>query len=133
MGKSIPYAHRLKIVQRMELGHTYEQIAGDLCCSISGVKKIWGLYRKNGESAFTTVYANCGRRSPYPQEVRDAVNGLRDNGQGASYVRSKLLQKHPASPAPDDRTLQRWWAAERTARPKGRPPAAEKKVERKGT
>jgi len=129
MGRAISYDERVKIVERVQSGDSYEAIALDINRSIAGVKKIWYAYKKQGASAFKTTYSNCGRSSEYDQAIRDDLNDLRDNGQGADYVHSKFLSKYPDRKAPHPRTLNRWWQESGTSRPKGRPSTEEKKVE----
>ncbi len=128
MGRAIPYAHRLKIVERCQTGHAYKDIANDLGISESGLKKFWYRYQKQGEAAIKTHYQNCGGHTKYGVEVRETVAKLRDNQQGAAYIRSKMIQHYPNLPVPDERTLQRWWNREKTNRPKGRPKEKEKKA-----
>lgn len=127
MGRAISYDERVKIVERVKAGESYETIALDINRSIVGVKKIWYAYKKEGTSAFKTKYLNCGRSSEYAQAIRDDLNQLRDNQQGADYVHSKFLAQYPDRKAPHPRTLNRWWQEAGTARPKGRPSTPEKK------
>ena len=129
MGKAISYDHREKIVQRKKQGQDDYQIAKDLGVSQGVVRKILKLYQIKGIAAFETNYSNCGKTSCYGEEVRKAVKKIRDNRQGAAYVRSKLLQHYPHLDAPSERTLTRWWKKEKTNRSKGRPVEREKKVE----
>lgn len=128
MGKAIPYDYRVKIVERIKSGQSYEETATEFGYSKSGIKKIWYTYKKEGSSSFIPKYANCGRSSPYNKDVRDKVSEIRDNQQGGSYVFSKLKANHPDLPTPSIRTLTRWWAKEQTNRPKGRPRDTEKKI-----
>lgn len=127
MGQAIPYDYRIKIVKKIESGQSYQETAEEFGYSKSGIKKIWYAYKKEGESSFITKYSNCGRTSPYQEEIRDKVDEIRDNQQGGTYVYSKLKAKYPDLPIPSVRTLTRWWSKEQTNRPKGRPREAEKK------
>lgn len=127
MGKAISYAKRKKIIERRQLDHTFKSIALDLGLSESGVKKIWYAYQKKGESALQTNYSNCGSTKLYNSETEKKVNALRTNEQGAAFVHSKFLLKHPGLKAPSPRTIQRWWKKQSTNRPVGRPPKEEKK------
>jgi hypothetical protein len=127
MGKSIPYEVRKKIVFRLKNKEEVEEIAEDYGYSLSGVRKIWRAYKKHGEGAFHTNYANCGISSRYGEEVTTAIASIRDNAQGATYVHSKLLQKYPDLAVPTARTIQRWWEKSGTNRTKGRPRKQEKK------
>lgn len=133
MGKAIPYDYRVKIIEKIKSGQSYESVALELGYSESGVKKIWYAYKKEGDSAFQTKYSNCGSSSPYGQDVRGKVAELRDNEQGSNYIYSKLKEKYPDLSAPSPRTLNRWWAENQTNRPKGRPKSAKKKLEHKAT
>jgi len=63
----------------------------------------------------------------YDSKIRASIKEIRDNEQGSTYVRSKLLQKHPNMTIPSARTIQRWWVKEGTNREKGRPMDCEKK------
>ena len=128
MGKAIPYDFRIKIVQRIKQGEGFEEVAEETSYSVSGIKKIWYAYKREGENAFHNKYSNCGKSSPYDSPVRNAVIEIRDNNQGGTYVRSKLKQKHPELVIPHERTLQRWWACEGSNRAKGRPTDTEKKI-----
>lgn len=127
MGKAIPYDYRAKIVIKIESGQSYQETAAEFGYSESGIKKIWYAFKKEGESSFIPKYGNCGRISPYKEEIRDKVDEIRDNQQGGTYVYSKLKAKHPDLSIPSVRTLTRWWAKEQTNRPKGRPKEKEKK------
>lgn len=128
MGKALAYDVRVKIVERAKSGEDYKEIAMDLCCSESGVKKIWYAYKKEGETAFHTKYSNCGRESIYDEEIREEAKQIRDNMQGGDYVRSKLLAANDNRDVPSVRTLNTWWKQEGTNRKKGRPTKDEKKV-----
>jgi len=127
MGKPIPYETRVKIVARKKKGQTSKSIAAIFNLSLSGVNKIVRQYKKEGETAFQTRYANCGRASIYTKEVRTEVATIRDNNQGAYYVRSKMVQRGDSS-IPSARTMQRWWVQAQTNRTKGRPSDTEKKL-----
>lgn len=127
MGSPISYDRRVKIVKRKKAGESTQSIAISLDVSVSGVRKIWKRYQSEGESAFYPNYQNCGRKSPFHQKIVESIPDIRDNDQGASYVHSKLLIKHPEERVPAIRTLQRWWQSSNESRPKGRPPANEKK------
>lgn len=129
MGKPISYDERAKIVERIQLGDSYELIATDIGRSISGVKKIWYAFKKEGQSAFHTNYQNCGRSSEFDLEVRKDLKKIRDNQQGAYYVHSKYSTKYPDRKSPSPSTLNRWWRQSGTARQKGRPSNVEKKME----
>jgi transposase-like protein len=127
MARAIPYDFRLKIIQRKQSGDDNQAIASDFGISESGVKKIWRQYLQQGDEALHTKFANCGRASPYGEEMRTKVSDIRDNDQGAGYVYSKLKGEMPDQPVPSIRTLQRWWSASGAGRPKGRPARGEKK------
>lgn len=127
MGKALSYTIREKIVARRKKGQSFKQISIDLGCSESGAKKIWYAFKKHGPTAFVNNYSRCGRCSPFSQAVHDAVNEIRDNDQGATYVYSKLVKKYPDLVAPKARTLSRWWKKQGTNRQRGRPVSSEKK------
>ena len=129
MGKALSYAVREKIIARRKKGQSYKKIAEELNCSESGAKKIWYAYQKEGESALLTKYSNCGVDSIYDSEVRQAVKSIRDNQQGGSYVRSKLIKEYPTLKPPCIRTLTRWWVEEGTNRRRGRVRTEEKKMD----
>ena len=118
---------RVKIVARKQKGQSTESIAALFKLSKSGVDKILRQHKKEGDAAFHTRYANCGRTSKYSNQVRTTIATIRDNGQGAYYVRSKMVMQDVTSSIPSTRTIQRWWAKEETNRPKGRPKGTEKK------
>lgn len=127
MAKPIPYETRVKIVARKKKGQSSKSIAAIFNLSLSGVNKIVRQYKKEGEIAFQTRYANCGRASIYTEQVRTEVATIRDNSQGAYYVRSKMVQRGIIS-IPSTRTMQRWWVKAQTNRTKGRPSDSEKKL-----
>lgn len=129
MGKALSYAVREKIIERRKKGQPYKKIAEELDCSISGAKKIWSTFQKEGKTALITKYSNCGGHTSYDSEVRQAVKKIRDNQQGASYVRSKLIKDYPDLQAPCIRTLTRWWLEEGTNRDRGRISNREKKMD----
>ena len=129
MGKPIPYDYRVKIVERRKTGESYNSIALDLNLSESGVKKIWYKYKKVGEAAFKADYSNCGPAITYGEDTCKLLDEVRDNKQGADYVRSKLLMKYPDKKIPSTRTINRLWVKQGTNREKGRPTNVEKKVE----
>jgi len=127
MGKALSYAVREKIVLRRKQGQSYVRIAADLGCSESGVKKIWYAYQKQGDSALLNAYSNCGRQSPFSPAVHIAIDSIRDNGQGAPYVYSKLSKDYPDLLIPKARTLNRWWKQDGTNRARGRRVGRKKK------
>lgn len=127
MASFIPYDLRKLIVLRRQSGVTYGKIQEEIGYSISGIKKIWYQYQKEGDSCFTTNYKNCGRKSDYPQSVHDAISTIRTGEQGAPFVYSMLKLKYPDLPRPHIRTIQRWWEQQEVNRPKGRPSESEKK------
>lgn len=127
MGKALSYAVRKKIVERREKGQSFHQISIALNCSLSGAKKIWYAYKKEGENSFRSNYSRCGRPSPFSQAVHDAIEEIRDNNQGSNYVYSKLVKDYPHLKLPSARTLSRWWKQQGINRQRGRPVTAEKK------
>ena len=129
MGIPICYDERVKIVERVKLGDSYESIAFDIGRSVVGVKKIWYAFKKEGSLAFHTKYRNCGRKSEYDSQIRQDLEKFRDNQQGASYVYSKFRAKYPDKKAPHPSTLNRWWRDAGNSRPKGRPSSIEKKLD----
>lgn len=129
MGKAIPYDYRVKIVERMQKGETASELSREMGYSLSGIKKIWRLYQKEGDQAFYNKYSNCGQSKTYDASIQGYAKEIRDNMQGGYYVHSKLVQKYPDQKLPSARTLQRWWVKEGTNRKKGRPTDYEKKVE----
>lgn len=131
MGKALSYAVREKILKRRKQGESYETISIELNCSESGVKKIWYAYKKAGLSALKNNYSQCGRKSPFSQAVHDAINEIRDNNQGATYVYSKLLKDYPHLDIPSARTISDWWKQQGTNRQRGRPVSSEKKTGQK--
>ena len=129
MGKALSYAVREKIILLRKKGQSFKEISTKLGCSESGTKKIWYAFKEHGKTALKNNYSHFGRPSPYTQSVRDAVNKIRDNNQGATYVYSKLIKNHPDLTVPTARTLSRWWKKEGTNRQRGRPVSSEKKVD----
>ena len=127
MGKALSYAVREKIIFRREKGQSFKEISVNLGCSESGAKKIWYAYKKQGIPALSNNYSRCGGRSKFTQAVHDAVNEIRDNNQGATYVYSKLVKDYSHLSIPKARTLSRWWKKQGTNRQRGRPVSSEKK------
>lgn len=128
MAIPIPYDLRKQIIKLRNTGMTYSSISKEVGYSLSGVKKIWYRYQKEGEESLTTQYHNCGRKSDFVQAVHDAIAEIRTGDQGASYVYSKLKQDYPHLQRPCIRTIQTWWEKASTNRPKGRPSNKEKKL-----
>ena len=128
MPSPLAYDIRRQIVSRRQAGESFQCIASDYGCSVSGVKKIWYAWRKDGDSALSPNYSQCGRPKVYPEEVWAAVDEIRDNHQGASYVHSRLLMRFPKECCPSISTIQRRWKAQSTNRKKGRPHSSEKKA-----
>lgn len=127
MGKPLSYAVREKIISLKEQGKSFKQISQVLCCSESGVKKIWYNYQKYGSKALDTDYSRCGRPSPYDKSIHIIIDKIRDNQQGATYVYSKLAKDYSELRIPHARTISRWWKKEKTNRKRGRPQSIEKK------
>ena len=127
MGKALSYAVREKIILLRGKGKDFEEISTSLDCSVSGAKKIWYAYKRDGKAALKNNYDNCGRSSPFSQQVREIINEIRDNNQGATYVYSKLVKDYPDLAKPKARTLSRWWKKQETNRQRGRPVSSEKK------
>jgi len=127
MGKPIPYDYRKKIISEHEKGKSFSKIAAALGYSISGVKKIWYTYQREGASSLKPDYSNCGKKSPFTEQTRTKVSDLKTGSQGAGFVYSMFRKKYPNQRAPSIRTIQRWWEDKPTKRLRGRPPEKEKK------
>ena len=131
MGKALSYAVRKKIVERRKKGQSFNQISIELKCSESGAKKIWYAYKKHGPDSLANRYARCGRSSHFSSAVHKAIDEIRDNNQGSTYVYSKLIKDYPHLTIPKARTLNRWWKKQGTNRQRGRPVSVEKKAGQK--
>lgn len=131
MPSPLAYDIRRQIIARRQAGERYAVIACAYGCSVSGVKKIWYAWQKDGEAALAPNYSKCGRPKDVSDDIWAAVDDIRDNMQGASYVYSRLLMRFPQDDCPSIRTIQRRWKAQSTNRKKGRPHDAEKKAGRK--
>jgi len=127
MGKAIPYDYRKKIISEHKNGKSFSEIALSLGYSLSGVKKIWYSYKKSGDTVLGPDYSNCGRKSSYDDEIRKKIAAIKTGTQGAGFVYSMFIKKHPEEVAPSIRTIQRWWEIKQTNRLRGRPPKKEKK------
>jgi transposase len=112
MATPIPYSTRLKIVKLRQGGQSYAKIAKAVGYSADGVRKIWQRYEAKGYEGLKTSYENSGIRSPY-SEIKELVAQEKTGDQGAPYIRSLLLSLHPDKVIPHERTIQRWWEAER--------------------
>ena len=112
MATPLPYSARLKIVKLRQRGLSYAKIAAQLDCSTDGVRKIYKRFEHGGYEGLKTSYHNSGIRSPYC-EIKELVATEKTGDQGAPYIRSLLLSLHPDKAIPHERTIQRWWEAER--------------------
>jgi hypothetical protein len=121
MSTPIPYDYRAQIVRLRKSGKTYPLIATLVPCSERSIKRIWRRYLQEGDEGLLTKYHQSGRPSSYGQAVRELVALEKTGEQGAPYIRSVLMEKHPGLDIPHERTLQRWWSAQGINRPKGRP------------
>ena len=126
MGKPIPYDFREKIVRERASGKSYAQIVQDLGYSVSevGARKIWAAFKKTGEASLSSRYDRCGRRSQYGEDIRDKIEALRQGSRGAPYIKSVLAAQ--GGDYPSERSMQRWWRARGTQKPKGGKTKAEK-------
>jgi len=127
MASPIPYDLRKQIIKLRKSGLPYSTISEEVGYSLSGVKKIWYQYQKQGDTCLETQYHNCGRKSDFSQAIHDAIAEIRTGDQGAPYVYSMLKVRYPHLQRPSIRTIQTWWEKSSTNRPKGRPPKSEKK------
>lgn len=121
MARPIPYDYRQKIVQMRRSGKPYAQIAQCFGHSLSSIKRTCARFDKEGEASFETRYHLSGSSSPFDRSVLAKIAEVRDGEQGAPYVRSVLLEKHPGTAVPHERTIQRHWKANGGNRPRGRP------------
>ena len=121
MSTPLSYATRVQIVRLRKKGQSYAQIAKKLSCSTKSVQRIWSQYQAKGEKGLQTNYHKSGRRSPYDSTIWEQIAQIRDSEQGAPYVRSILLERHPHALVPHERTIQRQWARQGHHRPRGRP------------
>ena len=121
MPTPIPYDYRQKIVQMRKSGKTIEAIAECFPYSLRSLKRVCSRFEKEGEPSFKTKYHLGGCSSPFGQTVRDKIAEVKDGEQGAPYVRSVLMEKHPDMAVPHERTIQRHWKSKGSNRPKGRP------------
>ena len=120
MATPISYATRLKIVKLRQSGQPYAKIAKVVGCSTDGARKIWQRYEAKGLNGLKPNYHNSGRHSPY-NEIKELVAKEKTGAQGAPYIRSVLLSIHPDKAIPHERTIQRWWEAERGKKKPGNP------------
>lgn len=121
MARPIPYDYRKQIVLLRQSGKTYSSIANELGYSLKSIKRIWYAYQKCGEAGLCTRYQNSGRKSSYSSSIHEQIISVKDGDQGAPYVRSRLLSQNVSQRIPHERTIQRWWKAKGTERPKGTP------------
>ena len=128
MASPIPYDYRQQIIRRRNAGQSFPLIAEQLGYSLSGVKKIWYKYKKQGASSFKTQHHKCGRKSAFDESIFESIKRIKTGNQGAPYVYSRLRSIHPEIDVPSIRTLQRWALVNGTSRSTGRPPKKEKKV-----
>jgi hypothetical protein len=126
MGKPIPYLFREKIVRERASGKSYAQIVQDLGYAVSeiGARKICAAFKKSGDASLSTRYDRCGRRSPYEEGIRDRIEALRRGSRGAPYIKSLLSDQ--GGDCPSERSIQRWWRASGTQKPKAGRTKAEK-------
>lgn len=120
MGKHIPIKIRDRIIKDRQEGKSYAWIASCYDYSVSGVKKIWYRYVKEGAAGLETRYKNCGQGRKYDTSIRQLIEEQRSGAEGAPYIRSVLEEKYPDRRIPHERTIQRWWKSKGSHRPKGR-------------
>lgn len=118
MPRPIPSDVRLKIVRDRQAGITFNQLAQETGYSVSGVKKIWRLFKSKGQDGLALRYDRCGRKSPFDAHLRELADLTKDGDQGAPYVRSLLQHRYPDRCIPHERTIQRWWKAKGANRAK---------------
>lgn len=112
MAQPIMYVDRLRIIKMRQSGCSFAKIAQELGYSADGVRKIWKRFETQGQDGLKTSYQNSGVRSPY-SELKALVKAEKTGEQGAPYIRSVLMSLYPEQDIPHERTIQRWWEAER--------------------
>ena len=108
MATPIAHIDRLRIIKLRQKGKTYKSIAEEVGCSIDSVRGIWRRFEARGMEGLKTNYQNSGMRSSY-DEMKVLVEEEKTGEQGAPYIRSVLLSRHPDKKIPHERTIQRWW------------------------
>ena len=110
MPKPIPVAIRRQIVERREGGERLKGIANDLMMPYESVRKVWGVYRREGR--IHANYQACGKREvKASQRVYRAAIWLKRQHPtwGAPLIRQVIREKWQAERVPHERTLQRWF------------------------
>lgn len=124
MGQVILPALRRRLVELCQSGKTVVEASRILDIGYAGAAKVWRLYREQGERALELGYARCGRKSPYKDDIRDAISVAAGENKklGAPIIRSRLLAQGLYEKVPHERTIQRWWQTKGDNIPRGRRP-----------
>ncbi|MCI0711004.1 MAG: hypothetical protein L0154_12675 [Chloroflexi bacterium] len=110
MPKPIPVAMRRQIVERRQQGERLKRIAEDLSMPYESVRKVWGLYRREGR--IEPNYETCGQRGvkASPRVYRAALWLKRNHPTwGAPLIRQIIRDQWVDEKVPHLRTLQRWF------------------------
>ena len=121
MATPIPFDYRKKVIQLHQSGESLESISQRFSLTLRSVQRICSRFEKEGEASFLTKYQQGGCPSPFDQSVRDKIAAVKDGDQGAPYIRSVMMERHPGLKVPHERTIQRYQKASGEGRPAGRP------------
>jgi hypothetical protein len=128
MGKVVTQANRRRLIELYESGKTVAESCRILEIGYAGAAKLIRRYRQEGEQALEVGFYRCGKKSPYTQEIRDAISSAmqENNRLGAPIIRSRLLAGGLYAKVPHERTIQRWMTAQGVSIPRGRRPKQSK-------
>jgi transposase len=125
MPRALPLPLREQIIRRHQQGEALTVIAHDLNVPYRTARRWWHRYQEAGDAGLRTHYDRCGPQGPRaPAAVHAAALALKLEHPpwGAGLIRLKLVAQFGEEPVPQERALQRWFAAAklqpaRTTRP----------------
>lgn len=111
MGKAIPYATRMRIIELRSAGNSYSAISEALRVSYNAVQQLCSQYQSIGIDALETKYDNCGHHgSTFSDAILSDITRLREaslHGWGAGRIRVELEALHLKDPIPSERSVSR--------------------------
>jgi hypothetical protein len=114
MPQALPFPLREQIIRRHQQGETLSVIAQDLHVPYRTARRWWHRYQEAGDAGLQTHYDRCGPAGPRtPAEVHAAALALKREHPpwGAGLIRLKLVAQFGDEKVPQERALQRWFAA----------------------
>lgn len=129
MSRAVPRALREQIVHRHQQGEPLTAIAEALQVSYRTARRWWHRHQEAGAEGLHTHYDHCGPKGPRtPAPIHAAaLEWKREHPTwGAGLIRLQLVSQFGEEAVPQERAIQRWFAAAGLQPPRAKSPPVER-------